>query len=185
MLEIRRNKTAFALVLLFALFGTAAFWETLGAAKSHQSQTFAGFQNSSQPNPFLQNTDDVRITITSYQGGTVLQQTVTAVSSASFSKDSASVAAAPAQPAAAGDIVFSQIYASGGNSGSTYQNNYLELFNRTNNTVDISGWRFYLSDATGTFNTSISFSSSRGIGIGAGHYLLMRFGPPSSNGAAT
>jgi hypothetical protein len=107
----------------------------------------------------------------------------TAANPAPISADSSS-APIPLQPAAvAGDIVFSQIYSNGGNPGSSYQNNYLEIFNRTSNAINISGWRFYIANATGTFSTAISFVSSRGIGIGAHRYLLIRFGPDSNNGA--
>jgi hypothetical protein len=179
--EIKRNTTVLAFLLLLILLGAAAVAAVTGAAKPHHSQTVAGSKNSNQANSIVQNTGDLKITITSYQGGRLYQQTIDASGSVNFSQSVFSAAPAPAQTAVAGDIVFSEIYAGGGNSGSTYENNYLELFNRTANTIDINGWRFYFSDATGTFNQSLSFTSSRGIGIGPGRYLLIQFGLPSPN----
>jgi hypothetical protein len=89
----------------------------------------------------------------------------------------------PTPTPAQGSVVISQVYSNGGNSGSTYQNNYLELFNRTNNPIDFDGWRIYFTSANGTFDQAIAFVSSRQIFIGAHQYLLIRFGPDSSNGA--
>ncbi len=37
-------------------------------------------------------------------------------------------------------IVISQVYGGGGNSGATYKNDFIELFNRGTTTVDITGW---------------------------------------------
>src|SRR4029079_1251298 len=74
-------------------------------------------------------------------------------------------------------------YSHGGNVGSTYQNNYLELFNPTDSTIDFSGWQIYLASDTGTFNVAFSFGSSQGIPIPAHKYLLIKLGPDSSNGA--
>jgi hypothetical protein len=182
MFQIRRTPTVIAFLLLLLAVGAVALCATPGAAKLRQSQTSASTQNSSAPQAFVQD-NDVQITITTYQDGLVLQRTVTTARSANLADSAARTVTTPAQAAAAGDIVFSQIYASGGNPGSTYQNNYLELFNRTNNSINISGWRFYVTDATGTFNQSFSFTSSQGINIGAGHYLLFQMGPASSNGA--
>jgi hypothetical protein len=128
--------------------------------------------------------DDVRMVVTMYRDGKVYETTAT-VERAQFSGSSIEEAATPGiQPAAAGDIVISQIYSNGGNPGSTYQNNYLELFNRTDNPIDFGGWRIYATSANGTFDQAISFVSSRGLSIGGHQYLLIRFGPESTNGAA-
>jgi hypothetical protein len=76
-----------------------------------------------------------------------------------------------AQTSAAGDIVISQFYSHGGNAGSTYQNKYLELYNRTNTAIDIRGWPIYLASDTGAFNESISFSGSQATLIGPHRYF--------------
>ncbi len=94
-----------------------------------------------------------------------------------------SPASIQAQTPAPGDIVISQIYGGGGSPGSTYQNNFIELFNRSNVPIDISGWPLHFASATGSFNTSVAFTSSRGLSIPSGRYLLIQLGPSSSNGA--
>ncbi len=38
------------------------------------------------------------------------------------------------------DVVISQVYGAGGNSGASFQNDFIELFNRGNATVDLTGW---------------------------------------------
>ncbi|HKY29176.1 MAG TPA: lamin tail domain-containing protein [Pyrinomonadaceae bacterium] len=88
-----------------------------------------------------------------------------------------------AQTPANGDVVISQIYSGGGQAGSTFQNNFIELFNRSNAPVDINGWPIAFTSATGSFSFSIAFVSSSGIVISPGKYLLIQMGPASVNGA--
>ncbi len=58
-----------------------------------------------------------------------------------------------AQSAFASNVVrISQVYGGGGNSGSVYSNDYVELFNSSNSAVDISGWSLQYGSATGTVN---------------------------------
>lgn len=188
-----RKSSVFAFLLLAALLSSALLFATRsGAANTRQPSTSsAGKPRESAINLNSATRDvgiddgEVHINFETHQKDFVLRRTIATVTNPSpiSSENTASLRTAPAQPAAAGDIVFSQIYASGGNPGSTYQRNYLELHNRTSSTIDISGWSFYITDATGAFNQSISFGSSNGIGIGAGRYFLIQFGPPSSNGA--
>jgi endonuclease G len=47
-------------------------------------------------------------------------------------------------------ITISQIYGGGGNSGATYRNDYVELYNPTNGPVDLGGWTIQYASATGT-----------------------------------
>lgn len=182
MLEIRRRTTVFAFLLLLAITSVAVLSATPGAAKLRHPQTSTPNFSSGETGSLAPDTDEVQVTITRYRDGMVVQETVTTVVT-SFSSESSSSAPAPAQPAAAGDIVISQIYAGGGNTGSTYQNNYLELFNRTNANIDFRGWRIYLASGNGSFNEVISVSSSSPIPIAAQGYFLFGFGPSSSNGA--
>lgn len=60
--------------------------------------------------------------------------------------------AAPAFAVDPGDIVISQLYSSGGNTGATYNQKYVELFNRTNQTINISGWSLQYGSGTSTTN---------------------------------
>ncbi len=53
-------------------------------------------------------------------------------------------------PPAGGDVVISQIYGGGGNAGAFYKNDFIELYNRTSNSIDLSGWSVQYASATGT-----------------------------------
>ena len=88
------------------------------------------------------------------------------------------------QMPAAGEVVFSQIYAQGGNPGSTYKDNFVELFNRSNHAVDITGMPLRIATDTSAFNVGISFTSSRGLVIPPGGYLLIEFETTGTGGSA-
>ncbi|MFZ5352865.1 MAG: Ig-like domain-containing protein [Bacillota bacterium] len=47
-------------------------------------------------------------------------------------------------------IVISEIYGGGGNSGATYKNDFIELYNPTAAAVDLSGWSVQYTSAAGT-----------------------------------
>ncbi len=47
-------------------------------------------------------------------------------------------------------VVISQVYGGGGNSGAQYTNDFVELFNRGTASVDISGWSIQYASSTGT-----------------------------------
>src|SRR4051812_4484479 len=79
------------------------------------------------------------------------------------------VAAAPAS-AASPDIVVSQAYGGGGNSGATYTNDFVELFNRGPAAVDVSGWTVQYGSATGTTWSSTALSGS----IAPGRHFLVQ-----------
>ncbi|HEV7475846.1 MAG TPA: DUF4214 domain-containing protein [Pyrinomonadaceae bacterium] len=87
------------------------------------------------------------------------------------------------QTPAPGDVVFSQIYSQGGTPGSAYQDNFLELFNRSNNPVDIGGMPFHITSDTGQFIVAVSFVSSQGLIIQPGGYLLIQFQTDRNGGA--
>src|SRR2546427_5062110 len=57
-----------------------------------------------------------------------------------------------ASPAAAvsADIVISQVYGGGGNSGAPLKNDFIELFNRGSAAVTVSGWSVQYGAATGS-----------------------------------
>ncbi|HEY3041594.1 MAG TPA: DUF4214 domain-containing protein [Pyrinomonadaceae bacterium] len=189
--RLLRKSAVFASLLLLVLIALISLFERRsGAAQLHQATrpaanytrnvgSWLNLLTQDSPNP----SGDVQIVVTTSQGPNISSRVVATVANTTAITSESSSAQAPTQAVAAGDIVFSQIYGSGGNPGSTFQNNYLELFNRTNSVVNISGWPFYIATATGTFNQAISFVSSRGIGIGPHRYLLIRFGPDSTNGA--
>ena len=55
----------------------------------------------------------------------------------------------PARPSVSQSIVISQFYGGGGNSGATYTNDFVELFNRGTTAVSLSGWSVQYASATG------------------------------------
>ena len=57
--------------------------------------------------------------------------------------------APPVQAVSAG-VVISQVYGGGGNSGSTWKNDFVELFNRGTTPVDITGWSVQYASAAGS-----------------------------------
>jgi Domain of unknown function (DUF4347)/Lamin Tail Domain/RTX calcium-binding nonapeptide repeat (4 copies) len=68
-------------------------------------------------------------------------------------------------------IVISQVYGGGGNSGATYKNDFIELFNRGTTAVNVSGWSVQYASATGNFSSNITNLS--GI-IAPGSYYLIQ-----------
>ena len=57
----------------------------------------------------------------------------------------------PAARSASSDMVVSQVFAGGGNTGAPYTNDYVELFNRGATTVDLfSTWSIQYATGSGT-----------------------------------
>ncbi len=80
------------------------------------------------------------------------------------------------QVQAAGDVVISQLYIGGGFSAgalpeSLYQNDFIELHNRTNAAVSINGWSVQYAAVTGTSWSRIALPN---VSIPAGGYYLIR-----------
>ena len=48
-------------------------------------------------------------------------------------------------------VVISQVYGGGGNSGATYKNDFVELFNRGNSAVNLNGYALQYASAAGAF----------------------------------
>jgi hypothetical protein len=67
------------------------------------------------------------------------------------------------------DVVVSQVYAGGGNAGASFQNDFVELFNRGSSTVDVSGWTVQYASASGTSWQATALSGSIAPGR---HYLV-------------
>ena len=68
------------------------------------------------------------------------------------------------------DLVISQIYGGGGNSGSKYKNDFIEIFNRGTAAVSVSGWSVQYASSTGS---SWSITPLSGT-IQPGHYYLVK-----------
>ena len=72
--------------------------------------------------------------------------------------------------AGASGVVVSQIYGGGGNTGATFRNDYVELFNAGSGTVDVSGWTVQYATAAGTTWQTTALSGT----IAPGRYYLVR-----------
>ncbi len=75
------------------------------------------------------------------------------------------VAAAPQ----ANDIRISQVYGGGGNTGATYTNDFIELFNAGSTAIDLSGWSVQYASYNGTTWQITALSGSIAPG---GYYLI-------------
>ena len=185
---ILRKNYILALLILLVLATYAALFETGGSA-AEPRQASATRSNSgsflNSPSPRINQGDgDVQVVLTTYKDGQVSSRVIgRAPNPGLTTSGNSSEAGTPLRPAAAGDIVISQVYGSGGNPGSTYRNNFIEFFNRTNSDINFNGWRIYIASDTGIFDHAISFVGSSAIPIGAHRYFLVQFGDASSNGA--
>ena len=69
-----------------------------------------------------------------------------------------------------GKVVISQVYGGGGNSGATYKNDFIELYNSGSASVDLSTYAVQYASATGSSWSETTLSGS----IAAGHYYLIQ-----------
>jgi predicted extracellular nuclease len=84
---------------------------------------------------------------------------------------SAVAVSVPAQ-AASSNVVISQVYGGGGNSGATYKNDFVQLFNGSSDAVDLTGWTvsYFSATSTGPAASTTTLSGS----IAAGHSYLIQ-----------
>jgi endonuclease G len=77
--------------------------------------------------------------------------------------------------------LISQVYGGGGNSGATYQNDFVELYNRSASPVDTAGWSIQYTSEDGD---SWDFGKQPlGGTIGPGEYYLIALGSGGAIGA--
>ncbi|MCA1614626.1 MAG: hypothetical protein LC795_10900 [Acidobacteria bacterium] len=96
-----------------------------------------------------------------------------------------------AQPAMGSrDLVISQVYTRGGESGATYQNDFVEIFNRGNVTVNLSDYTLQVlvvaPRMTGGVLTPVGIrvvSSGGSVGLDPGKYYLFQFAGAGNSGA--
>jgi predicted extracellular nuclease len=75
------------------------------------------------------------------------------------------------------DIVISQVYGGGGNSGATYTHDFIELFNRGTTSVNLNGWSVQYASATGTGNfgaNTTQLTELPNVSLAPGQYLLIQ-----------
>ncbi len=68
------------------------------------------------------------------------------------------------------DIVISQVYGGGGNTGSSYTNDYIEIFNLGLSPVNLSGWSIQYASSTGTTWAKTNLSGT----VQPGQYYLIQ-----------
>ena len=56
----------------------------------------------------------------------------------------------------AANVVINQVYGGGGNSGATFKNDFIELYNNENTPVNLAGWSVQYLNAAGTGNWSVT-----------------------------
>ncbi|MBO3269080.1 lamin tail domain-containing protein [Hymenobacter defluvii] len=66
--------------------------------------------------------------------------------------------------------MISQVYGGGGNSGATYKNDFVELFNRGNTTVELKGWTLQYAASVAAFSASLNLTGT----IAPGRYYLIQ-----------
>lgn len=75
-------------------------------------------------------------------------------------------------------VVISQIYGGGGNSGALFQNDFVELFNRSDEPVSLLGWSVQYSSSAGSSWQLVPLVGE----IGAGRHFLVQLGSGGVNG---
>jgi predicted extracellular nuclease len=85
-------------------------------------------------------------------------------------------AAAPAL-AASPDVVISQVYGGGGNSGATLTHDFIELFNRGTATVNLTAYTLQYGSTTGNLGGATNTQTPLSGSIAPGQYLLVQEAP--------
>ncbi|MDY5785596.1 lamin tail domain-containing protein, partial [Corynebacterium sp.] len=82
------------------------------------------------------------------------------------------VTVAPQRATAAIDgstVVISEVYGGGGNNGSVYSNDFVELYNPTDIDIEITGWTLKQKSSKGNVGTSVVLS---GVVPAGSHFLI-------------
>src|SRR5262249_19702175 len=73
-------------------------------------------------------------------------------------------------------VLISAVYGGGGNAGAPLQNDYIELYNRTNSPVSVTGWSVQYTSASGTTWQTTPLTGT----IPANGYFLVQEAPGTS-----
>jgi Lamin Tail Domain len=88
-------------------------------------------------------------------------------------------AAPTAHASSPSGLVVSQVYAGGGNSGATYQNDFVELFDAGSAPVDLSGWTLQYASAASTSWQTTALAGT----ISPGHAYLVQLASTAAVGS--
>jgi len=69
-----------------------------------------------------------------------------------------------------GVVVISQVYGGGGNSGATYKNDFIELYNKGSASVNLSTYAVQYTSASGSTWSETTLTGT----LAAGHYYLVQ-----------
>lgn len=103
--------------------------------------------------------------------GAAVACALTAVGSLAVVDGSSAYAASP-------DVVISQVYGGGGNTGAPFTNDFVELFNRGATTVSVTGWTVQYASAAGSSWSRTTLSGS----IAPGSHYLVQEAPGAGSG---
>ncbi|MFJ4673443.1 lamin tail domain-containing protein [Kitasatospora purpeofusca] len=78
------------------------------------------------------------------------------------------------------DLVISQVYGGGGNSGAPYTNDFVELYNRGTTPVSVTGWTVQYASAAGSSWSRTTLSGT----VAPGKYYLVQEAAGAGSGAA-
>ncbi|WP_405106541.1 S-layer homology domain-containing protein [Paenibacillus sp. FSL K6-1217] len=80
------------------------------------------------------------------------------------------------------NIVISQVYGGGGNGGAQYKNDFIELYNPTEQPVDLTGWKVRYASATGGFGSNVT--ALNGTIQPGGYFLIQQMAGDNGNGVS-
>jgi hypothetical protein len=91
----------------------------------------------------------------------------------------------PTPPPPGSSLRISQIYTRGGETGATYQNDFVEVFNAGSSTIDLNGWSMVVDTFEGTTNQAIGATFNQSFSVPPGMHMLFRFNGNGTNGQVT
>ncbi len=97
-----------------------------------------------------------------------------AISDAQARSSSAAISLTVQPPPPPTTVKISQIYGGGGNSGSTYTNDFIEIYNQAQTPVDLTSWSVQYSSAGATTWTPTSICPTGPCILQPGHYFLVQ-----------
>lgn len=96
------------------------------------------------------------------------------VSDAQARSSNTSIALTVQPPPPPTTVKISQVYGGGGNSGSTFTNDFIEIFNQSTAPVDISNWSVQYNSATATGAWLVTNLCAGSCSLLPGHYFLVQ-----------
>lgn len=91
------------------------------------------------------------------------------------------LATTPITQAVSPNLVISQVYGGGGNSGAPYLNDFIEIFNRGSMSINVNGWSVQYASATAS---SWSVTPLPNLTVPPGGYMLIQEASSGPNGAS-